>query len=336
MLNKLKNHYNDETSLEALIEARANKNIRLGLCCINNTLRNPIKDEKTKKKPKPIFCSRSCIRNTYSVEKAKQLALENVNDIIPMLEWNQKNNIQHLRLSSDMFPHITDIECEPYTIDFASKELQKAGEVANKYGHRITMHPAQWNQIGAISKDVFESTVRDLSYHASILDAMNIDDNGILCIHGGGLYGDKETTIRRWVDQFDDLPSNVKKRIAIENCEKCYSVEDVLKISKECNIPVIYDTHHYYCYSSYHPNEEQKNIKDLLPEVIESWKSRRPVFHISEQKPGKPVGTHSDMIENIPSHLLEIPLEYGIGIDIEVEAKDKEKAIFYLMNKYKL
>jgi UV DNA damage endonuclease len=329
-------HYSDEVCIPALLAARENKNIRLGLCCINNTLRNPVRGEGMKKKPDPIFCSRSCIRDTFTVKKVKELALQNVKDLIPMLEWNQKHDIHHLRLSSEMFPHYTDKECESYTLDFAIPSLQKAGELANKLGHRITMHPAQWNQIGAKSEDVFQSTVTDLSHHADILDAMNIDHNGILCIHGGGTYGDKESTMKRWIEQFDDLPTKVKRRIAIENCEKCYSVEDVLQLSQRCDIPVIYDTHHYHCYDHYHPNESQKDIQSLIPDILDSWKTRKPLFHISEQKPNKPVGTHSDMIENIPGHLLEIPYLYSTAIDIEVEAKDKEKAIFYLMDKYKI
>lgn len=330
------NHYSDNVPIFSLLKARENNNIRLGLCCINNTLRNPPKVKRGEKKIEPIYCSRTCIRSTYTVDKVKELALQNVKDIIPILEWNHQNGIYHYRMSSEMFPHITDLECESYTIDFAVSELKKAGDKAKELNHRITMHPAQWNQIGAKSESVFESTVRDLSYHASILDAMELSDESILCIHGGGTYGDKEGTMRRWIEQFGDLPQSVKKRIAIENCEKCYSVEDVLHLSKECKIPVIYDTHHYHCYNHFHPEEKQKPIVELIPEILESWRDKRPVFHISEQKPDKPVGTHSDMIENIPGHLLEIPDLYSVPIDIEVEAKDKEKAIFYLKNKYKI
>lgn len=73
--------------------------ISLGLCCINTHLRS--------QKP-PIFCSRTCIRRTYSVERAKSLALQNIQDIIPMIEWNEKNKIRCFRLSSNIFPHFTD------------------------------------------------------------------------------------------------------------------------------------------------------------------------------------------------------------------------------------
>jgi len=333
----LSTHYDDTVSVSALREARLDKNIRLGLCCINNQLRNPEKKQGAKKKPEPIFCSRSCIRDTFTVSRAKEQATQNVKDILPLIEWNQQHSIQHLRLSSDMFPHFTDDEVESYTIDFAVPHLKRAGDLARKYNHRITMHPGQFNQIGTPTLSVFEKTVKDLDYHASLLDAMEMDDSSILCIHGGGVYGDKENTMRRWVEQFDDLPSRVKRRIAIENCEKCYSVSDCLHLAEECNIPVIYDTHHFYCYHSHYQSEQPfVPIKELLPEIIETWGERRPLFHISEQKPDKPVGTHSDMIENIPGHLLEIPYLYHTGIDIEVEAKSKEVAVLYLMDKYKI
>lgn len=335
--NMLTNHYDDTVSIHALKEARRNKNIRLGLCCINNQLRNPEKEPSAKKKPEPIFCSRGCIRETFSVSRAKEQAIQNVNDIFPMIEWNERNGIQHLRLSSEMFPHFTDTEVESYTIDFAIPYLKKAGELAKQYNHRITMHPGQFNQIGTPTREVFDKTIQDLEYQASILDAMEMDTSSILCIHGGGIYGDKENTMRRWVDQFDELPLRVKRRIAIENCEKCYSVSDCLQLAEDCNIPVIYDTHHFYCYHSHYQKEKTYTpIEELLPQIIETWDDRRPLFHISEQKEGKPIGTHSDMIENIPSHLLEIPYIYGKGIDIEVEAKSKEIAILYLMGKYKI
>lgn len=333
----LSEHYDDTVSISVLKEARQNKNIRLGLCCINNQLRHPEKKPGEKKKPEPIFCSRGCIRDTFTVERAKEQAIQNIKDILPLVEWNQGHGINHLRLSSEMFPHFTDPEVESYTLDFAIPYLKQAGDLVKTYGHRITMHPGQFNQIGTPSQDVFEKTVHDLDYQASILDAMEMDNSSILCIHGGGIYGDKENTMRRWVDQFDELPTRVKRRIAIENCEKCYSVSDCLQLAEDCNIPVIYDTHHYYCYHSHYQKEQPcVPIRDLLPQIIETWGDRRPLFHISEQKQGKPIGTHSDMIENIPGHLLEIPYLYHTPIDIEVEAKSKEVAILYLMDKYKI
>lgn len=300
--------------------------IQLGLCCINTKLRE--------QKP-PVFCSRSCTRKTFSVDKARQLALQNVRDIYTMIEWNEKHHIRCFRLSSDMFPHFTDTTTESYTIDFASEELERAGMLANNYGHRIVMHPGQYNQIGAKDIHVYEQTVHDLEHHANILDVMNIDNNGVLIVHGGGTYGDKNKTIERWMEQFDDLPVKVKKRLVIENCEKGYTAQDCLFISDETGIPVVFDFHHYHCFSLLHPNIVQASISEILPEVIESWGNRKPLMHISEQGTGR-IGHHSDFIEEMPPELIEYMTLYpDVHIDVEVEAKMKEQAIFKLYDKYR-
>lgn len=299
--------------------------IRLGLCCINTILQ--------KQKPR-VFCSRTCIRRTFSVERAQSLALQNIRDMITMIEWNEKHKISLFRLSSTMFPHFTDSETESYTIDFAKADLQKAGKLANRYSHRILMHPGQFNNIGAIEKRVFENTVADLSHHADILDCMDIGKEGVLIIHGGGIYGDKEETIHRWLKQYDELPQKVKNRLVLENCEKSYSAEDCLKISDQTGIPVVFDFHHYNCYSILHPQKQQKPIIDLLPLIVDTWKDVTPLMHISEQGDGK-IGHHSDFIENLPPSLLTyLSQNPEIQIDLEVEAKMKEQAIFRLMKKY--
>ena len=308
----------------------ASQKIRLGLCCINNTLR---KDN--------VFNSRTCTRKFFSVDKALDLSLKNVQDILPMLMWNEAHNIRHFRLSSDIFPHYTDTCTQEYQpSQDILQALQQAGHFALQHKHRITMHPGQYNVIGTPTAHVFEQTVKDLSMHAMILDAMNIPQNeGILCIHGGGVYGDKEATIRRWIEQFNDLPSPVKARISIENCEKSYSVDDCIEISEACNIPVIYDTHHYRCYCCLHQNEAHSDITELLPIVLEGWSRRgcNPLFHVSE--PASLISTeqmckHHDYVQEIPSELLHLPLLYDVNIDIEVEAKAKEAAIFRLYDTY--
>lgn len=300
--------------------------LQLGLCCINNQLR---------KEKKPIFCSRTMIRANFTVKKAQELALQNIADAITMVHWNHAHGIRVFRLSSDMFPHFTDCETESYSMDFANEALRQLGAIARTYGQRITMHPGQFNQVGAVSSDVFEKTVRDLSYHAEILDRMGMDETSILCVHGGGTYGDKEATIRRWKDQFADLPASVRRRLCIEPCERQYSLEDALDIAYDCKIPVIFDTHHDACYRQLHSDYQPEDIEDQLPAVVQTWKDRgvTPLFHISEQKEGARIGAHSDFIEAIPTYLLDILAE-DTSIDLEVEAKAKEQAIFSLQQKY--
>ena len=145
--------------------------------------------------------------------------------------------------------------------------------------------------------------------HAHILDiieeGLDMGENrAIMCIHGGGMYGDKKETSERWIEQFKKLPENVRSRIAIENCEKCYSSEDSLH-RKQLRIPHIFDTHHYSCYSLLHPDEKQK--PELIPQVLETWKSavlNRTFISLNKEK----VEQYSDFITEIPQYMLDIPV----------------------------
>ena len=164
---------------------------------------------------------------------------------------------------------------------------------------------------------------------------MGVDNNSVMVVHGGGVYGNKSETLDRWCKQFKLLPPNVQKRLVLENCEKCFSIEDCLYVSKKIDIPVVFDTHHYECYCILHPDEKFKAPEFYMQDILNSWRKRgiKPKFHVSEQGVGR-TGHHSDFIEVIPSYLLEIPEKYNINIDIMIEAKKKEQAIFKLYNKY--
>jgi len=164
----------------------------------------------------------------------------------------------------------------------------------------------------------------------------NILDHGILCVHGGGVYGDKPEAIKRWKQNFQRLPDIIKTRIALENDEKCYSVEDLLPICNELNIPLIFDFHHYNCWSHYHPdNPNQKPIPELLPLILKTWEIRNmiPKFHLSDQAENKKVGAHHDYVQTIPSELLDL-VETKYRFDIMIEAKQKELATLFLIQKY--
>lgn len=313
------------------------KNINLGLCCINTTLRA--------QKP-TITCNRTCRQNTAEIkgiEYIKELVLSNLRDVITILEWNYKNGIKSYRLSSDMFPHLSNpsFGCMPvdkprYDIEFAREALRLIGLTAKKYDIRLSFHPGQYNQIASKSQHVFDKTCLDLYCHALILDYIEEgicfgDKSAIICIHGGGIYGDKEKTIQKWIERFPMLPENVRNRIALENCEKCYSSEDCLRISELVGVPHIFDIHHYNCYTLLHPDEKQKSEQELMPLIIKTWQKvgKKPYFHISEQGNGR-IGHHSDFIKEIPEYMFNL----GVDVTLDVEAKAKEKAILKLVYKY--
>ena len=306
-----------------------NKSIQLGLCCLNTVLRE--------QKP-TVFASRSVILKTLEtkgVDHLKEKIIQNLKDILTMMDWNEAHGIKVFRLSSELFPHKSNSRAADYTFDFAIDLLRQIGEKSKQLNQRLTFHPGHFNCIGSPNEEVIKNTTNDLKYHADVLDLMGVGNNSVMVIHGGGTYKNKEETKNRWCENYLKMPEPIRRRLVLENCEKNFSIEDCLEISEKVNVPVVFDTHHFECYKLYHPTEVFREAGYYMPSILESWKRRgiKPKFHISEQGAGK-CGHHSDYIEVVPDYLLEIPEKYNQDIDIMIEAKMKEQAIFKLYEKY--
>jgi len=305
------------------------KPVQLGLCCMNTTLK--------KQKP-PVYAARRIIVRIIDekgIDELKRRILANLDDLYKMLEWNEANGIRVFRLSSELFQHKTNPKVPDYTYDFAKEHLKKIGDYALEKGHRLTFHPGQFNVLASPSERAYLQTLKDLEYHADVLDLMGLSKDSVMVIHGGGVYGEKEKTMQRWIENYHKLPDKIKNRLVLENCEKSYSIEDCLKIYESTGIPIVFDTHHFDCYILLHPDEEFSPASEYIPQILDTWKDKdiKPKFHVSEQGSGK-IGHHSDYIDILPQYLLDIPERYGIEIDIMIEAKMKELSIQKLYEKY--
>jgi UV DNA damage endonuclease len=87
-----------------------------------------------------------------------------------------------MRLSSEMFPFASHGKYG-YSLDYCADLLAQAGALANEYGHRLTTHPGQYTQLGSNKDAVIESAIRELEYHAQMLDLMGIGPDGVMIIH---------------------------------------------------------------------------------------------------------------------------------------------------------
>lgn len=301
--------------------------VQLGLCCMNTTLK--------KNKP-PVYCSRRMIMRTIKekgIDVLKEKIIKNLEDLLIMIQWNEDNGIKVFRLSSELFVHKTNPRVEDYTFDFAIPLLKKIGALARSYNQRLTFHPGQFNVLASINPKALEHTINDLEYHADVLDLLGMNKHSVMVIHGGGTYGDIEATKQRWCENYKKLPNKIKRRLVLENCERNFSIVDCLDVSKKCGVPIVFDTHHFNCYTRLHPDESFETAEYYIPLILETWKDIKPKFHVSEQGDGR-VGKHSDYIEILPEYLLEIPERYGVNIDIMIEAKMKELSIEKLYEKY--
>jgi UV DNA damage endonuclease len=267
------------------------------------------------------------------------LGLANARDIPKMLRWNHKFGIKFFRLSSEMFPfashHIYGYKLAP----FASEVLAEAGKVAAELGHRLTTHPGQFTQLGSPRKEVIAASIKDLEYHCELLSLLKLppqqDRDAIMILHMGGTFGDKAATLNRFRENYAALSQSIKDRLVLENDDVCYSVHDLVPICEELNIPFVLDYHHHnIIFDADKMREGTKDIMDLYDQIKATWtrKGKTQKMHYSEPTPGAITGRqrrkHNARVATLPP----CPLD----MDLMIEAKDKEQAVFELMRTFKL
>ena len=84
-----------------------------------------------------------------------------------------------------------------------------------------------------------------MDYHFKMLKAMNALDSGLINIHIGGAYGDKNKSLNRFHQNLKKLPKEIKKHMTLENDDKTYDVRETLITCEKENIPMVLDYHHY-------------------------------------------------------------------------------------------
>ena len=269
----------------------------------------------------------------------ESLGIANARDIVKMLRWNDKYGIKFLRLSSEMFPFASHAEYGYKLAPFVSKELAEAGKVAAELGHRLTTHPGQYTQLGSPRKPVIDNAIRDLDYHAELLSLLKLppqqNRDAVMILHLGGVFGDKAATLDRFRENYKKLPQGVKDRLVLENDDVSWSVHELLPLCEELNIPMVLDFHHNnIIFDAEQIREGTKDIVDLFPRILATWRRKNitPKMHYSEPTPSAITGRqrrkHNPRVATLPP----CPPD----MDLMIEAKDKEQAVFELMRTFKL
>jgi UV DNA damage endonuclease len=334
---------------------------RLGYACLNTYLRfsNP-----------PVFSSRTCriasiIEHRHPLKDPSQpehptknrpdrdqpadiargqkyveeLALANVRDIPKMLRWNDKYGIKFMRLSSEMFPFASHDVYGYKLAPFAAEALAEVGRVAAELGHRLTTHPGQFTQLGSPRAEVIRNAVRDLEYHSEMLSLLQLpeqqDRDAVMILHLGGTFGDKAATLQRFRENYAQLSDGIKKRLVLENDDVSWSVHDLLPLCEELNIPLVLDFHHHnIIFDSSQLREGTADIVALFPRIKATWdrKRIRQKMHYSEPCPEAITGRQRRKHNPRPATLPPCAAD----MDLMIEAKDKEQAVFELMRTFRL
>jgi UV DNA damage endonuclease len=230
-------------------------------------------------------------------------------------------------VSSDILPLVTHPEVSAVfnwqdDIDILNK-LSKIKEYVTLKQLRISMHPDQYTVLNAVNQSVYESALTNLEYHADFLTYIGGSD---LILHVGGVYGDKASAMTRFVERYRVLPEKIKNLLRLENDDKSYTIHDVLAISEQTGVSVIFDFHHHRCHHEY-PLDE-KTIK----RIMSSWIGI-PKCHMSSGRSMDTDRAHHDYIQL--NDLLEMEKLFKPYLyDLMIEAKKKEMALIELRSAY--
>ena len=319
----------------------------LGLTCISEIL---------KEKDKAKYSFRTMTRKRFNdlcnqegrdeaVNQLSERILHNVIVTQYIVNHCHSSNIGHLRISSSLFPLVSDETLEISLQDLPNieeikQELRQVGIVGKTLGISMGSHPDMFNVLASCNRDAVRRTIRELNLQASVLDMIGLpqDHTAPMNIHVNYSPKDNETledVAERFYSNLMKCDSGVYNRLTIENEDKCFfNIDNCITFSEYLfnkynhNLPVCADNLHHKCNPS-----EVSDFAWQAERCAYTWVNQgegehnfiAPVFHWSEGKPEKP-RSHADYIAfgNFPPHIAIEPDKPAI---YEIEIKRKDYAI---------
>ncbi|MEH2169762.1 MAG: UV DNA damage repair endonuclease UvsE [Nostoc sp.] len=250
-----------------------------------------------------------------------ELYQHNLQRLHDALLFCQQNKIQLYRMSSALFP-LSDLEDEigANILKTMSADLAIIGQRANALSIRMVLHPDQYVVLSSDSPSVVQASIKNLAAHSRTLDLLGLPRSpwSLMNIHGG-----KSQRPEQLIKVISELPENIKSRLTLENDEYAYSANEILAVCQQTGVPMVFDAHHHICYENL-DSYDRPSVASMFYAARETWTNPDwQLVHISNGEQAFNDRKHSDLITDMPNVYHQAPW-------IEVEAKQKEKAIAYL------
>tara|TARA_B100001029_G_scaffold6682_2_gene4751 strand:+ start:472 stop:1341 length:870 start_codon:yes stop_codon:yes gene_type:complete len=258
----------------------------------------------------------------FTEEKFNETVTNNLNCLNKIIDYNVEHNMLFLRISSETIPFASHEICNLDWKKRFKNELENIGMKLKEKKFRVSMHPGQFTLLNSPNKKIVEKSLAELEYHADFLNAMGLDNTAKIQIHVGGVYGDKDSAIKRFICTFGIASNKIKSRLAIENDDYHYSVKDCLRINKETKIPIILDNLHLECLND---GEELIEAYDMI-KTTWSEEDGIPMLDYSSQEKDARIGKHTEHLD--PDHFKKfIDIMHNQEFDLMFEIKDKERSV---------
>jgi len=279
--------------------------MRIGYPCTNRTL--------------GCRGSRTLRLASFSLERLDEIVSSNLRCLETMLHFNAEHDIRFFRISSDLIPFASHPEIEPPWRHLYARALADAGALIEHEGIRIDMHPGQYTVLNSPDEKVVKNAVRDLAYHVGVLDEMGLDQTAKVQIHLGGVYGDRDASVARFIARAKLLPETIRRRLVIENDERSFGLVDCLRVADGARLPVLLDVYHHRL------KNDGESLADALAAAAETWSTADGIAIVdySSPLPGGRFGQHAETLDDEHFRLFHEATS-GADVDVMLEIKDKE------------
>lgn len=286
----------------------------LGYACINRSL------ERT--------TGRTFRLANLSADKVREIGGANLDALFEIIRWNVSRDLRFFRVSSGVIPFASH---EAFELDWQAMfgpQLARIRDYVEQEGLRLTLHPGQYTVLTSPNSQVVDRSIAELDYQAAFLDAVD-PWQGTMTLHVGGAYGDREAAKDRFARAYERLSPSSQARLALENDDTTYGLDEVLAFAQRIGVPMIFDYFHHLVF----PGSDNEGLSEKVEAVVETWGGRVPKFHLSSARPDGRKGAHADLLEEADLQAFlalmdQVPSD--APYDVMVEAKEKELAVLPL------
>ncbi|MFH5187159.1 UV DNA damage repair endonuclease UvsE [Paenibacillus sp. TAB 01] len=271
-----------------------------------------------------------------AIRKLERIAAENLHNTLRLLKHNKAHDIELYRCSSKLIPlwsHEMLQGWDPLSV--LKDDFAELGAYAKENGMRLSFHPDHFTVLSTPRAEVLRNSQQDLSNHTAMLEAMGLDLSGKNNIHIGGTYGNKATAMKRFIEHFMELPDPIRLRMTLENDDKTFTALETLEACEKVGAPMVLDIHHHQV------NHNGESAAELWPRILHTWNGQTkqasaealpPKIHVSSPKNDKDIRSHADFIDASTLYdFLRSIASYTPNLDVMIEAKMKDEALFQLM-----
>lgn len=260
-------------------------------------------------------------------ERIYEVFTHNLAQLASIINFNIENELWVYRIPSGIFPLVEHpvgqefwgnvILDGMYWIDTANVILRYI-----RLGGRISARSSIFVSPLSTNKGVQEKSLANLRYHADLLTNLTLPESAftpIVAELSTSSLTDTHEAKRRFADFYARLPFGVQQRLALRNEQKgSWTVDKLVEVAP--GIPIVLNGHHWRL------NAGQFGFSDALDFAKNTWSENRPLTQWSTAN-GKAIASQISNEDMSSPEFYEL---VNSKVDIEIEAKDKDLAVFTL------